>query len=60
LIDAVVEEPKAGAHHDHVLSAANFKKVVLSQINELKKLSTEDMLEARYQKFRSYGEWQGE
>jgi len=52
LIDAVVEEPKAGAHHDHVLSAANFKKVVLSQINELKKLSTEDMLEARYQKFR--------
>ncbi|MDB9742096.1 acetyl-CoA carboxylase carboxyl transferase subunit alpha, partial [Akkermansiaceae bacterium] len=60
LIDGVIPEPKGGAHHDHVASAANFKEVVLKQIKEIQQLSTEEMLEQRYQKFRAYGEWNGE
>ncbi len=60
LIDLVVLEPRGGAHHDHEASAESFKKAVLSQLDEIKKFTTEEMLEARYQKFRQYGEWNGD
>lgn len=60
LIDEVILEPKGGAHHSHIETAESFQKVVLKQIKELKQLSTDEMLEKRYQKFRAYGEWQGE
>lgn len=57
LIDQVIAEPRGGAHHDHQVSASNFKEVVLKHIREVQQLSTEEMLEQRYQKFRTYGEW---
>jgi len=60
LIDGVVPEPRGGAHHDHYKSAQNFKEVVLNNLAEVQALSTEQMLEQRYQKFRQYGEWNGE
>lgn len=60
LIDEVIKEPKGGAHHCHTGAADNFKEVVLRKIKEVQALSTEEMLEARYNKFRAYGEWQGE
>ncbi len=60
LIDGVVPEPRGGAHHDHQQSAQNFKEVVLSHLAEVECLSTEQMLEQRYMKFRQYGEWNGE
>ena len=60
LIDEVVAEPKGGAHHDHEAAAQSFKEVVLKNLKEIQALSTEEMLEARYAKYRQYGEWQGE
>lgn len=60
LIDEVVPEPIGGAHHDHKAAAENLRHAVVSQINELQKLSTEELLEQRYAKYRKYGEWQGE
>ena len=60
LIDEVIPEPKGGAHQDHKLAANHFKQVVLSHIEELKALSTDEMLDQRYAKFRNFGEWQGE
>lgn len=60
LIDEVVPEPKGGAHHDHPQTAENFKQSVLKQLSEVQSLSTEEMLDARYAKYRQYGEWQGE
>ncbi|MGJ8673734.1 acetyl-CoA carboxylase carboxyltransferase subunit alpha [Rubritalea sp.] len=60
LIDEVVPEPKGGAHHDHAAAAENFKEVVMKHLKEVQALSTEEMLNARYDKFRQYGEWQGE
>lgn len=60
LIDGVVPEPRGGAHHDHQQSTLNFKEVVLSNLAEVQSLSTEEMLDKRYQKFRQYGEWNGE
>ncbi len=60
LIDGVIKEPKGGAHHDHKQTAINFGDVVSASIKELQALSTEELLDQRYQKFRKFGEWQGE
>ena len=60
LIDGVIAEPVGGAHHDHKKSAENLRDAVLKEIKELQKLSTEELLEQRYAKYRAYGEWQGE
>jgi len=60
LIDEVVPEPTGGAHHDHQEAAENLRHAVVNQINELQKLSMEELLNQRYQKYRDYGEWQGE
>jgi len=60
LIDEVVPEPTGGAHHDHKMAAENLRHAVVNQINGLQKLSTEELLDQRYQKYREFGEWQGE
>ncbi|OYU99940.1 MAG: acetyl-CoA carboxylase carboxyl transferase subunit alpha, partial [Verrucomicrobiales bacterium VVV1] len=59
LIDEVIPEPIGGAHHDHAATAANFQAVILRQIEELQKLPVNELLDQRYAKFRSFGEWQG-
>ena len=38
----------------------NLRDAVLKQIESLQLLSLDDLLDQRYQKFRQYGEWQGE
>lgn len=60
LIDEVIAEPKGGAHHDHQLAAENLRHAVINQIKGLQALSTQELLDQRYEKFRQYGEWQGE
>ena len=60
LIDEVIPEPKGGAHHDHQEAAENLRTAVLNQIKSLQELSTEELLDQRYAKFRAFGEWQGE
>ena len=60
LIDEVVPEPTGGAHYDHQEAAENLRHAVVNQINELQKLSMDELLNQRYQKYRDYGEWQGE
>ncbi len=60
LIDEVIPEPRGGAHHDHVMAATNFRDAVLAQIQQVQSLSTEEMLDQRYQKFRKFGDWNGD
>jgi len=60
LIDEVIPEPKGGAHHDHRKAAENLRTAVSNQIEELQKVSMNELLDQRYEKFRKYGEWQGE
>jgi acetyl-CoA carboxylase carboxyl transferase subunit alpha len=60
LIDEVIAEPRGGAHHDHKKAATNFRDAVLAQIKQVQALSIEEMLDQRYQKFRQYGEWNGD
>lgn len=57
LIDDLIGEPGGGAHHDHQATADNFREAILRHLDELEKLSTEDFLNQRYAKFRSFGEW---
>jgi acetyl-CoA carboxylase carboxyl transferase subunit alpha len=59
LIDDVIAEPTGGAHHDHQASADAFREKVLAHLEELSKLSNAQLLDARYAKFRSFGEWEG-
>lgn len=59
LIDDVVPEPTGGAHHDHRATADAFCEKIVSHIEALKALSLSELLENRYAKFRSFGEWQG-
>lgn len=60
LIDEFISEPVGGAHHDHLESANNLRDCVLHQLKELQQLTTEDLLNQRYEKYRNFGEWQGE
>jgi acetyl-CoA carboxylase carboxyl transferase subunit alpha len=58
LIDDVVPEPRGGAHHDHKVTAAAFRDVVSRHLDELEKMSVSKLLDARYDKFRNFGEWE--
>jgi len=53
VIDDVIPEPVGGAHNDHLLAAASVKNVLVKHLAELKKLSAEELVEQRYQKFRA-------
>jgi acetyl-CoA carboxylase carboxyl transferase subunit alpha len=52
IIDAIVPEPEGGAHTDHARTAENLDKVLAGSLAELKKLSTTELLDGRYEKFR--------
>ncbi|MCM2265334.1 MAG: acetyl-CoA carboxylase carboxyltransferase subunit alpha [Desulfuromonadales bacterium] len=53
VIDEVIPEPPGGAHNNHVEAAAQLKKVLRSHLTELRKLSPDELVEQRYQKFRA-------
>lgn len=55
IIDGIVEEPAGGAHRDYEVVSNNLKTVVLKAFSELEKLSSEELLEQRYDKFRKIG-----
>jgi acetyl-CoA carboxylase carboxyl transferase subunit alpha len=55
VIDDVIPEPLGGAHRDHREMANTLKSYLLRYLRELRQLPTEDLLEARYQKFRKMG-----
>ena len=55
LIDGIIDESLGGAHRDPECTALNLKRVVLETLEELKSMSTEELLEKRYSKFRGMG-----
>ena len=55
IVDEVVPEPEGGAHRDPEAIAAQLKKSILKNIKELTPLSSEQLLEQRYEKFRRMG-----
>jgi acetyl-CoA carboxylase carboxyl transferase subunit alpha len=55
VVDCVIPEPLGGAHRNPESVAQELKKIILKYIKELTVLSKEELLEARYQKYRSMG-----
>jgi acetyl-CoA carboxylase carboxyl transferase subunit alpha len=56
-IDGIVQEPEGGAHRDHEAAAAMLDAVLQKHLAELKLLAVGDLLEQRYQKFRTMGQF---
>ena len=59
VIDGIVEEPAGGAHRDHKCIALNLKNIILASFSELEKISVEELVENRYNKFRKMGSFIG-
>jgi acetyl-CoA carboxylase carboxyl transferase subunit alpha len=57
LVDGIVPEPEAGAHEDHEEAARLLDPVLIRALDELSALSTRDLLERRYQRFRRMGQF---
>jgi acetyl-CoA carboxylase carboxyl transferase subunit alpha len=55
LIDEVVKEPIGGAHRNPRRAAGILKRVIRRHMNELLSLSTEDLMEIRFNKYREMG-----
>jgi len=55
LIDSVIEEPLGGAHRDMDQMAAFLKQALKSDLAELDKLSSDELIESRYDKLMSFG-----
>jgi acetyl-CoA carboxylase carboxyl transferase subunit alpha len=56
-IDGIVQEPEGGAHRDHETAAAMLDAALQKYLAELKLLAVGDLLEQRYQKFRTMGQF---
>ena len=55
IIDEVVPEPLGGAHRDPQKMCQILKEVVVRNLKQLQSLNKEDLLKARYRKYRSIG-----
>ena len=55
LINHVVPEPLGGAHRNYDEMAALLRKRLLADLSELRRLSTEQLLDERYQRLMSFG-----
>ncbi|KTD05417.1 acetyl-CoA carboxylase carboxyltransferase subunit alpha [Fluoribacter gormanii] len=55
LIDMIVPEPLGGAHRNVDEMAARLKDILVSELRTLKKLSLDQLVENRYQKFMAMG-----
>jgi acetyl-CoA carboxylase carboxyl transferase subunit alpha len=57
LIDGVIPEPMGGAHQDQAAAVANLRTALLSELDTITAQPMDALLEARYQKFRRFGEF---
>ena len=57
LVDGVVPEPLGGAHQDQSAAVVNLRNAVVRELDQLTALPMEELLEARYTKFRKVGDF---
>jgi len=55
VIDGFVPEPVGGAHAKPEEALDSLKKAVLKHLGQLEKLSAEQLIQGRYEKFRQMG-----
>ena len=54
----MVREPTGGAHRNPNQMGKRLKAVLLNELDELQKLSVDDLLARRYERLRSYGTYE--
>ncbi len=59
IIDEIIPEPIGGAHMDFKTTAANLKKSIVRNLNELSKMPVDDLLAQRIKKFQDMGVYKG-
>ncbi|HLR68445.1 acetyl-CoA carboxylase carboxyl transferase subunit alpha [Virgibacillus alimentarius] len=57
IIDEIIPEPRGGAHRDVKLQGENIKKVLDQSLELLRKYSTDELLEKRWEKYKQIGEY---
>jgi len=57
LVDRVIEEPLGGAHRDVDTMAVNIRQVLLETLKKLSKQSPDALVESRYKRLMSYGQY---
>jgi acetyl-CoA carboxylase carboxyl transferase subunit alpha len=57
IVDEVIPEPLGGAHNDTAAAAAALKDAFKRHLDQLSELSTEDLLDARYERYRELGQY---
>lgn len=57
IIDRIIEEPKGGAHNNISGMCKTIKDNLIETVDRLKKSSLDELLESRYDKFRSMGKF---
>jgi len=55
IVDAVIAEPGEGAHTDPAETARRIREVVLERIDALGRMPVDELLEARFKRYRAYG-----
>jgi acetyl-CoA carboxylase carboxyl transferase subunit alpha len=58
VVDEVIPEPLGAAHRDHRAMAATLKSTIIRNLKLLLAISTDELLERRYQKFRRIGDFE--
>lgn len=57
LVDEIIPEPLGGAHRDNERTAATLKQALIKAIDNVSKLSTEELVSKRYDRLMQFGEF---
>ncbi len=57
VVDEVISEAPGGAHRDAALTASNLRSCLKRHLAELDRLDVEELLQARYERFRALGQF---
>ncbi|AWX54852.1 MULTISPECIES: acetyl-CoA carboxylase carboxyl transferase subunit alpha [Brevibacillus] len=57
VIDGIIDEPFGGAHRDLIAQAGMVKAVIAEQLEQLGRLTPDELIQDRYEKFKQIGEF---
>jgi acetyl-CoA carboxylase carboxyl transferase subunit alpha len=57
VIDEIIEEPGEGAHSNYDAIAKSVKKAILKNLEELNKLSVDELIQSRFEKYSGIGKF---
>jgi acetyl-CoA carboxylase carboxyl transferase subunit alpha len=58
VVDEIVPEPEGGAHHDYEVAAANLGDALQKNLQALRAIAIDGLIERRYEKFRALGNFE--